>query len=73
MAKNVSEGEIQVVDRGICVHVPSRRGPDFHRPQSQITIDSPDFHPRPGMANRLTYISALFEISVIGISKSQNR
>ncbi len=25
---------------------PSRHGPDFHRPQSQITIDSPDFHPR---------------------------
>ncbi len=25
---------------------PSRHGPDFHRPQSQITIDSPDFHLR---------------------------
>ncbi len=25
---------------------PSRHRPDFHRPQSQITIDSPDFHPR---------------------------
>ncbi len=23
---------------------PSKHGPDFHRPQSQITIDSPDFH-----------------------------
>ncbi len=29
----------------ICTQ-PSRHGPDFHRPQSQITIDSPDFHPR---------------------------
>ncbi len=28
-----------------CVHLPSRHGPDFHLPQSQITIDSPDFHP----------------------------
>ncbi len=26
--------------------IPSRHGPDFHRPQSQITIDSPDFHLR---------------------------
>ncbi len=26
--------------------LPSRHGPDFHRPQSQITIDSPDFHLR---------------------------
>ena len=25
---------------------PSRHGPDFHRPQSQITIDGPDFHLR---------------------------
>ncbi len=25
---------------------PSRHGPDFHRPQSQITIDSLDFHLR---------------------------
>ena len=25
---------------------PSRHGPDFHQPPSQITIDSPDFHPR---------------------------
>ncbi len=24
---------------------PSRHGPDFHRPQSQITIESPDCHP----------------------------
>ncbi len=24
----------------------TRHGSDFHRPQSQITIDSPDFHPR---------------------------
>ncbi len=23
-----------------------RHGPDFHLPQSQVTIDSPDFHPR---------------------------
>ncbi len=28
------------------VQYPSRHGPDFHRPQSQITIDSPDFHLR---------------------------
>ncbi len=27
-------------------HVYSRHGPDFHRPQSQITIDSLDFHPQ---------------------------
>ncbi len=26
--------------------LPSRHGPDFHQPQSQITIESPDFHPR---------------------------
>ena len=25
---------------------PSRHGPDFHRPESQITIDTPDFHLR---------------------------
>ena len=25
--------------------LPSRHGLDFPRPQSQITIDSPDFHP----------------------------
>ncbi len=29
----------------VCLQ-PSRHGPDFHRPQSQITIDSPDFHLR---------------------------
>ncbi len=28
------------------ISLPSRHGPDFHRPQSQITIDSPDFHLR---------------------------
>ena len=27
--------------------VPSRHGPDFHLLQSQITIDSSDFHQRP--------------------------
>ncbi len=33
----------------LCKYVPSRHGPDFHRfhrPRSQITIDSPDFHLR---------------------------
>ncbi len=33
-------------DEFMVMNQPSRHGPDFHRPQSQITIDSPDFHLR---------------------------
>ncbi len=35
--------------------LPSRHGPDFHRPQSQITIDSPDFHLRRSQKCLLGY------------------
>ncbi len=45
-------------------YYPSRHGPDFHRPQSQIPIDSPDFHLRRSQNWRLgcffTHITVLF-------------
>ena len=34
--------------------IPSRHGLDFHRPQSQITIDRPDFHPQRSQKCLLT-------------------
>ena len=42
--------------------LPSRHGPDFHRPQSQITIDSPDFHLR---RSQNCLLGSLFSSAVI--------
>ncbi len=42
---SLSTSALKSAHQLVC-HPPSRHGPDFHRPQSQITIDSPDFHPR---------------------------
>ncbi len=44
---------------------PSRHCPDFHRPQSQITIDSPDFHLRLSQNCLLGYVETCLSCFLI--------